>query len=216
MSEGPSEQLVKGSSIDGPDDPANTETTSVVEAEVPVGPVADPDQAWKALSLVNDWIKHAEAKVGATLAASGAVGTMLYNLVRGSKGAPCYLTLLIVLCGASIIAVVVSATIALLPRLSIAKKPKKESTDDLDQDPVNLLFFSTVARRFAGDGPTYVEVLHSLTSDREELTRQIAHQVHANATVAHRKFQWANRAIFALIAALLFLGAVAVIIGDKG
>jgi len=31
----------------------------------------DPDQAWKALNLVNDWIKHAETKLIAILAASG-------------------------------------------------------------------------------------------------------------------------------------------------
>lgn len=28
----------------------------------------EPDHAWKALSLVNDWIKHAEGKAGITLA----------------------------------------------------------------------------------------------------------------------------------------------------
>lgn len=81
---------------------------------------------------------------------------------------------------------------------------------------MNLLFFSNIAKEYDGDGPSYVEVLRSLTSDSERLTRQIAHQVHANATVAHRKFTWADRAIKFLVLALLLLGVVAIIVGLKG
>jgi hypothetical protein len=49
----------------------------------------------------------------------------------------------------------------------------------------------------------------------DDLVRHISQQVHANATVAHRKYQWANRAIRALILDLLALGAVAAITALK-
>lgn len=48
-----------------------------------VAPEPDPDHAWKLLSLVNEWIRHSDAKAGVTLAFVGVLGTMLFNLVRG-------------------------------------------------------------------------------------------------------------------------------------
>jgi putative ubiquitin-RnfH superfamily antitoxin RatB of RatAB toxin-antitoxin module len=197
------------------------------EAPPEVGPTSEPDQAWKALGLVNDWIKHAEAKVGATLAASGAVGVMLYNLVKDENAPGFWLSAAAVACTVAIIGAGGSATLALIPRLSIVRVAKerkiqkaiKGGSDEPTQiveDPVNLLFFSNIARHYKDDSPSYIEVLRSMTADPEELTRQIAHQVHANATVAHRKFAWANRAIMSLVAALGLLGLVATIIGMKG
>jgi hypothetical protein len=192
-----------------------------------VGPAAEPDQAWKALSLVNDWIKHAEAKVGATLAASGAAGVMLYNLVKDKNSPGFWLSVTVVACAATIIGAGLSATLALIPRLSIARIARVRKKRDINtavndnlahvsEDPVNLLFFSNIAQHYSDDGPSYIEVLRSMTADPEKLTRQIAHQVHANATVAHRKFTWANRAIKFLVTAFGLLGMAAIIIGLKG
>jgi hypothetical protein len=186
---------------------------------------AEPDQAWKALSLVNDWIKHADAKVGATLAVSGVIAVMLYNLVKDQHQPGCALSLFTVLCAAAVVLAGGSASLALMPRLAIVSKWEQRAVrrvakaasvvapDEPQEDPINLLFFSNIAKEYDRDGPTYVEVLSSLTSDRERLTRQIAHQVHANATVAHRKFTWADRAIRSLVVALALLGVVAVIVG---
>ncbi len=49
--------------------------------------VPDADQAWKALGLVNDWIKHAEAKASAAMAASGVSAVLLYNLDKSQTNA---------------------------------------------------------------------------------------------------------------------------------
>lgn len=186
---------------------------------------AEPDQAWNALSLVNDWIKHADAKVGATLGVSGVIAVMLYNLVKDQHRPGCVLSLSTVLCATAIVLTGGSASLALMPRLAIvtrweqravrriAKMASVGEPPEPQEDPINLLFFSNIAKGYDRDGPTYVEVLSSLTSDRERLTRQIAHQVHANATVAHRKFIWADRAFRSLVVALAMLGVVAVIVG---
>lgn len=51
-------------------------------AVVPTPAQVSADQGWKLLSTVNEWIRFADAKAGAVLAFAGAMGTMLYNLVK--------------------------------------------------------------------------------------------------------------------------------------
>lgn len=210
--------------------PAGPSAASEVAAEPEIAPEdsPQPDQAWKALGLVNDWIKHADAKVGATLAFSGAVAVMLFNLVKNQDEPSWPLSFASVLCAAAVVGAGGSAALALMPRLSIATRWNKRAARqaagpvtvsaaaEVKEDPVNLLFFSDIARGYDGDSPSYVEILRSLTSDSERLTRQIAHQVHANATVAHRKFAWADRAIKFLALSLMLVAVVGTIVGLKG
>jgi hypothetical protein len=73
------------------------------------------------------------------------------------------------------------------------------------EDLSNLLFFKHIALSYKGDGPTYAEVLATLTSNRTELTRHIANQVHANANVAHEKYQWVDAAVCLLAVGVVFL-----------
>jgi hypothetical protein len=40
----------------------------------------DLEQAWKALALVNELVKQAEAKLGVVLATAGVTGGILFNL----------------------------------------------------------------------------------------------------------------------------------------
>ena len=77
----------------------------------------NPDHAWKALGLVIDWIKHAETKAGATLAAAGVSGGVLYNLVKDQTNPDGYLPLAAVLCAIAVFAAGASAALAFLPRL---------------------------------------------------------------------------------------------------
>ena len=39
------------------------------------------DDAWRVLLLINDWIKHADAKTAGTLAAAGVSAGVLYSVV---------------------------------------------------------------------------------------------------------------------------------------
>ena len=90
----------------------------------------DPDQAWKALSLVNDWIRHAEAKATATLAAAGVTGGVLYNLVHSQTHLTLALDIVATINALMIIASAGSAVMALIPRLTIRKaKPGRASTN---------------------------------------------------------------------------------------
>jgi len=176
---------------------------------VPAGPDTtavspDADQAWKALSLVNDWVKHAEAKLGVILAATGVSGGILFNLVKNRGGASVAFDVAAVFCAVSVLAAGACAMIGLYPRVRLRRK----TTDDA----VNPLFFHDVARAYKGDAPRYAAVLHTLTTNPDDLVRHLGQQIHANATVAQRKYRWANRAIRALLLGILALGALAAII----
>lgn len=203
----------------------------------------EPDQAWKALTLVNDWVKHAETKSATTLAASGVTGGVLYNLVKDQSNPGWWLTIFGGACGVGVLLAGAFALLALTPRTgrisrlvrwvkgkSKAAETAEASGDpgeeadngpsvsqevEVDADPSNLLFFGDIARDYADDTPTYIEVLAALTSDKERLTAHIARQVHANAGVAHRKFRWAERAIRALAVALAALAGVALVVGER-
>lgn len=167
----------------------------------------DPDQAWKALSLVNDWIRHAESKVGVVLALGSIAAGILYNMVKNQSDAGMILSVVAVICAVCIAGIAGCAAIALIPR----KKPQRSA-----EEVTNPLFFGDIASKYYGDGLSYEAVLHALTGNATELTKHIAHQIHANAIVAHAKFTWTNRAIYALFGALATLAVVAVIVGAKG
>jgi hypothetical protein len=207
--------------------------------------ICEPDQAWKALSLVNDWIKHAETKSATILAGSGVTGGVLYNLVKDQAKPGWWLTILGGLCGVAVILAGASSLLALIPRTGRVSRigawlkakfagptgaphadvaggvdaadsgGQDEVPSEVDANPSNLLFFAHIARDYADDSPTYTQVLSALTSDKKALTEHIARQVHANSGVAHRKFRWAERAIRWLAVALLSLAAVAFIVGER-
>jgi len=167
----------------------------------------DPEQAWKALALVNDWLKHAEIKLAAILAATGVTGGLLFNMVKDRTHYSHLYDLAATICAASVVAAGVFAVIGLYPRVKLRRRSPENTA--------NPLFFHDVARAYKGDAPSYRAVLHTLTTNREDLVLHISQQVYANATVARRKYLWANRAVRALILDLLTLGALATITALK-
>jgi hypothetical protein len=180
--------------------------------------IPNPDQAWKALGLVNDWIRHAEAKTTAILAAAGVSGGVLYNLVKSQDHPNAVVSLVAVVCGLAIFVSGGSAIIALMPQLKPrqrrAPRAGRDSGDPpLGEDPANLLFFGHIARDYKGDAPTYAQVLRTLTSDPESLVEHIGRQVHANSHIANRKYRWATGAIIALGVDLAFLALTAILVG---
>jgi hypothetical protein len=166
----------------------------------------DPEQAWKALTLVNDWIKHAEAKTGAVLAATGASAILLFNLLRASTATNVLVYILAAVAVASTVVGGVCALTALYPRLRL----RRRRTVRASNDPVNPLFFHDIVRSYGTDGPSYAAVLHTLTTSKVDLVKHLSFQIHANAIVAARKYKWSNRAIIALSLNLFTIGALAV------
>lgn len=164
----------------------------------------DPDQAWKALALVNEWLRHAETKLAATLTASGVGGGVLFNLVK-DEPVNCLMIIAVSLTSVAILAAGTCAMVGLYPVVRLGRGVEPSV------DTANPLYFGDVAYVYKNDAEGFLANLRALTMDREDLVRRIAHQVHANATVAARKYEWAHRALRMLLLSLPLLGAVAVL-----
>jgi hypothetical protein len=176
--------------------------TSEPAPEPVATPAANPDQAWKALGLVVDWIKHAETKSAATLAAAGAVGTLLYYLIKNQNANNLYLNVLATTCAVLVVAAGVCATIALWPRL--------RSGDD----PSSPLYFDHIARQHArhGGSKAYADALRALVLDNDQLIAEIAAQAWSNAHVARRKYKWGSAGLIAAMLSVFALGATALMV----
>lgn len=197
----------------------------------------DPDHAWKALSLVNDWVKHAETKSVAVLAASGVAGGVAYNLLKDQAKPGLVLSVVATVGCFAIFLAGLSAMAALAPQLKVPTNGRwrawlgqarngvrstadadpdetdaDEAQDEAERNPTNLLFYGDIKRKYEHDAPTYSQVLATLTGNGHEITNHLALQVHANSMVAHRKYTWANRAIQALCVGLVCLALIALII----
>lgn len=163
----------------------------------------DPDQAWKALALVNDWIRHGDAKIGVTLAVTGAAGVMLFNLFKDAPDPSCWMKAFGVLAAIALFLAAASAVIGLVPQVKVGRRREPEAY-------TNLLFYKHIARGWEGKPADFVRELGSLTFNKQELTEHIGEQVHANANVARRKYEWADRAIKSLASGLLFVALTSV------
>ncbi|MCC3765267.1 DUF5706 domain-containing protein [Glycomyces sp. TRM65418] len=164
----------------------------------------EPDQAWKILLLVNDWVRHAETKLAATLAAAGISGGVLFNLVTDQHETSLAFNLAAVICCTAVILAGVSAIVGLYPVLAVRRRGP--------DDTASLIYFHDIEHRYRNDYPAFRTALHTLTTDADLLTDHLSRQIHANAAVADRKFRWANLAIRTLLIDLLALGALTLII----
>jgi hypothetical protein len=157
----------------------------------------DPDQSWRILGLVTEWIKHAEAKAAGTLAAASVSGGILYSLVENQASAGFFLSVSAVICCALIIAGGLSAAWALRPRLWSREAPKSS------------LYFNHIAKahpKKAGSA-AYLDALRLVTASHEALVAEIADQIWANAQVAKTKYAWASVGLAFILLAIVALGA---------
>jgi hypothetical protein len=152
-----------------------------------------PDGVWQTLALVNDWVKHAEAKAATTLAAGGALGGVLFALVQAEPDSGIAFRIVTVACAVFLFVGGVAAGMALRPRL----RPNRRS----------LLYYDDIARIYGKRPDTYAAALAELVHDSVALTDAIARQIWANSNVARRKYFWGNVGAMGL---LLALGALAV------
>jgi hypothetical protein len=162
----------------------------------------NPDHAWKTLTLVIDWIKQAETKSAAALAAAGVVGGVLYNLVKEQRDPSWPLALASILTAVGVIVAGVCAGAAFWPRLRHREEPSSP------------LFFHHIARRHASPSE-YIAELSALTALPETLGKEIAEQIFWNSKVAHRKYQCASLAIKALLVGLVGLTWLVLIFGYR-
>ena len=166
-------------------------------------PVLPPssEAAWKILTLVNDWIRHAETKAAAALASSGATGALLYTLVKDNRPLVLGVGIGSGVCALLIFAASGAAAMALRPRLGGPGSP------------TSLLYYGSIARTYPIGVDAYRTALTALLSDPPALVAAIADQAWVNARIAYRKYRWTNLSISTLLLALLALAVTAIIAG---
>jgi len=182
------------------------------EAEGSTAALSDPDQAWKALSLVNEWIRHADAKAGATLAFVGVTAGILLGVVADVTTWHWFTTLAAAACGFALLCAGLFGGASLLPRLGRRVPWLKTHSSEASEDEPNLLFFADIRRTFGGDRKGYRAAFGSLTTDRQHLAGAVTDQVHANALIADSKFRWVDRAITSQLVAVVALVVLIVLV----
>lgn len=158
------------------------------------------DAAWKALGVVTDWVKHAESKSAATLAASGVSVTFLYNLTRDLANPSSLIKVAIAVCAVLLVLAIIFGAWSLRPRVWAREQPNSK------------LYFQHIARRHERKhGPDgYSKEFAELMGDQGKLVSEISNQIWANAHVARQKYQWGSRALTALLLAVVALAFIAV------
>ncbi|WP_181696382.1 Pycsar system effector family protein [Nocardia sp. GTS18] len=177
---------------------------AVTDQDDDVAPALNPDHAWKTLGLVNEWIRHADAKAGVTLAFTGVLATMVFNLVKDFDRRSTIFDLLVVLACALLLLTGALCGWTLTPRVN---------DSDADPQAINLLYFGSISHHFKGRRQQFSDVLSTLTSDDSELIRHLSAQVHANAKIATTKARSAKWAIRSALATGVVVAALAITVG---
>lgn len=164
----------------------------------------NPEHAWKLLALVNDWIRHSDAKAGVTLAFTGVLATMTFNLAKDFTARTVFFDACVVVACLSLLTTAVFCGLTLSPRIN---------DKDADPEAINRLFFASISTNFKGDRPRYNQILSTLSADPHELLTDLADQIHANAKIATVKAKFAVWAIRSAFAAGAAVGLLAIIIG---
>lgn len=162
------------------------------------------EQAWKALSLATDWLRHAETKLGIILGFTGVSAGVLFNLVKEQVNGSCVFNSAAAVCCVAVVISAIFAMFGLLPVVRLGRKRREEET------VINPLYFHDIAHAHA-KASSYAAVLGPLTTAPDTLVRHIGQQVHANASVASRKYRLASWAMWALFVDLLALGSATAI-----
>jgi hypothetical protein len=142
-------------------------------------PDPDAEPAWKTLGLINDWLKHAETKGAGSLAAAGVIGGILFNVIKDRPRINVWTGIAATACAVLVIVAALFAAASLWPRLRSREQP------------TNPLYFNHIARAHP-DVATYHDTFRLLTADKDQIIREVAAQVWANAHVAHKKYRWAG------------------------
>ncbi|MBB5868168.1 hypothetical protein F4553_001547 [Allocatelliglobosispora scoriae] len=155
--------------------------------------------AWEALKLVSEWVKHAETKAGIILGASGVLGGALYTLATLQRSPGPAFIIALAVCVALVLIAAFSASMALRPRLRSMQKS------------VNLLYYAHIAQGFRGRPDRYTEAFTTLVADPSALATAIASQIWSISQVAHQKYRWNSIGMVALLGALAAIAVAALV-----
>lgn len=156
------------------------------------------EDAWRLLNSVNEWVRYADAKAAGSLAGAGVLGGALAQAGLSDKfdAASGWV---VGLAAASGVAAVFAAAVAIwsfIPTLRVG-------------EPLSLIYFEHVARRYKDDTEGHAAAVRALLADEDEYFKQVTAQVWANSKVARGKFLASGIALFVLGIGVLLAAAAA-------
>lgn len=158
------------------------------------------EDAWRLLNSTNEWVRFADAKAGGALAGAGVLAGILATagLSDTLDTAPKAAVFFGIFAGIAALVAAGLAVYALLPTLRVG-------------EPVSLIYFEHVARRYRRDTDGHSEAVKELLADEERYFNEVAAQVWANSVVASGKFLASAWALTALGVGVLLGGIGALI-----
>jgi hypothetical protein len=172
-----------------------------LDPSAPTGLGPATEALWKVYVELNEWVRFADAKAGAILAADMVIVSLLPGALFSKEFRPFATT------GSTLAAV--AAILGCLGLLASAVlclwciKPRIKSRP---AGPASLIFFSHIAEGH-DDADAFARAARDF-DDPEKAYLQISRQVWANAWVADRKHDAVRRAVYGLMFGLAF-GVVA-------
>jgi len=158
------------------------------------------DDAWRLLNSTNEWVRFADTKAGGALAGAGVLAGALATAGLSDKfdKAPDAAVWCGVLAGIAALVAAGLAVYALIPTFRVG-------------EPVSLIYFEHVARRYRKDTDGHAAAVKELLADEDRYFKEVAAQAWANSVVARGKFLASAWALTALGIGVL-LGGVAALI----
>ena len=156
------------------------------------------EDAWRLLNSTNEWVRFADAKAGGALAGAGVLVGALASAGLSDKfsTAPTGAVVFGALSGFAAIIAAALAVYALIPTLRVG-------------EPVSLIYFEHVARKYRHDSKGQAEAVRELLEDEDRYFEAVAAQVWANSVVARGKFIASSWALTALAGSVLLGGFAA-------
>lgn len=158
------------------------------------------EDAWRLLNSTNEWVRFADAKAGGALAGAGVLAGALGSAGMSEKfaDAPEGAVGFGIAAGVSAIVAAALALYALIPTLRVG-------------EPVSLIYFEHVARKYRKDTDGHAAAVKELLGDQDRFFKEVAAQVWANSVVARGKFLASAWALTALGLGVVLAGVAAVI-----
>lgn len=161
------------------------------------------EDAWNLLNLINDWIKHAEQKLGVTLAFLGVIAVGFLTFTVGAADRDATTNVLLIIGGVVLAIAVMLATAGLLPRLGSRSGNR----------PPNIFFYRDIAERYEDAPSAFARDLGQVLQSPSSVLESISRQCVANSVVAVRKYRLTNCSIgLGTASFLLLLAAITVYI----
>jgi hypothetical protein len=158
------------------------------------------EDAWRLLNSTNEWVRFADAKAGGALAGAGVLAGALASAALSDQfdSAPKIAVILGALAGVAALVAAALALYALIPTLRVG-------------EPVSLIYFEHVARKYKKDTDGHAAAVRDLLADEDRYFKEVAAQVWANSVVARGKFLASGWALAVLGGGVILAGVAAVI-----